>query len=179
MTGRRERSSDTGPPTNFPHDPLERVVGAYLLPVDVREDVVGERFGHAPLDEIGRRVHRGGAQVVDDRARFSVGRVPVLLGMDSLEHMAHLADFGRWNEAEYILVEMHHATLPASFGQVLGGALRQTTASIRNDQLHALEAARPGDAEKPTSRTCPPWRPRRCLESPEPACAVASSSSSL
>jgi hypothetical protein len=24
--------------------------------VDVREGVVGERFGHAPLDEIGRRV---------------------------------------------------------------------------------------------------------------------------
>jgi hypothetical protein len=32
--------------------------------------------------------------------------------MDSLEHMAHLADFGRWNVAEYIPVEMHHATLP-------------------------------------------------------------------
>ena len=32
-------------------------------------------------------------------------------------------------------------TLPASFGQVLGGALRQATAGIRNDQLHALEAA--------------------------------------
>ena len=55
--------------------------------------------------------------------------------------MAHLADFGRWNVAEYIPVEMHHATLPASFGQVFGGALREATAGIRNDQLHALEAA--------------------------------------
>jgi len=61
--------------------------------------------------------------------------------MDSLEHMADLADFGRWNMAEYIPVEMHHATLPASFGQLLGGALREATAGIRNDQLHALEAA--------------------------------------
>ena len=73
--------------------------------MDVREGVVGERFGHAPLYEIGRRVHPGGAQVVDDRARLAVGRVPALLGMDSLEHMAHLADVGRWNVAEYIPVE--------------------------------------------------------------------------
>jgi hypothetical protein len=36
-----------------------------------------------------------------------IGRVPTLLGMDSLEHMAHLANFGRWNVAEYIPVEMH------------------------------------------------------------------------
>jgi len=40
--------------------------------------------------------------------------------MDSLEHMAHLADFGRWNVAEYIPVEMHHATLdPVQNGTVL------------------------------------------------------------
>ena len=74
-----------GSAENLSHDPLERVVGAYRLPVDVREGVVGERFGHAPLDEIGRRVHPGGAQVVDDRARLSVGLVPALLGMDSLD----------------------------------------------------------------------------------------------
>ena len=141
MTGRRGTLQRHGSADDFSHDPLERVVGVYLLPVDVREGVVGERFGHAPLDEIGRRVHPDGAQVVDDGARLSVGRVPALLGMDSLEHMAHLADFGRWNVAEYIPVEMHHATLPASFGQVLGGALREATAGIRNDQLHALEAA--------------------------------------
>src|SRR3982074_2825556 len=61
MTGRRGTLNDTGPPTNLSHDPLERVVGAYLLPVDVREGVVGERFGHAPFDEVGRRVHPGGA----------------------------------------------------------------------------------------------------------------------
>ena len=80
----------------------------------------------------------------------------------------HLADFGRWNVAEYIPIKMHHAALPARFGQVLGGALHQTAAGIRNDQLHALEnRGRPSDAETPTSRTCPPWRPRRCLESPE------------
>jgi hypothetical protein len=55
--------------------------------------------------------------------------------------MAHLADFGPWNVAEYIPIKMHHAALPARFGQVLGGALRQAAAGIRNDQLHALETA--------------------------------------
>jgi hypothetical protein len=44
-----------------------RVVGAYFLSVDVREGVVAERFGHAPLDEIGRRVHPDGTEVVDYR----------------------------------------------------------------------------------------------------------------
>ena len=56
------------------------VVGAHLLPVDIWEGLVGERFGPAPTDEIGRRVHAGGVQVVDDRARLSVDRVPAGLG---------------------------------------------------------------------------------------------------
>jgi hypothetical protein len=33
-----------------------------LLPVDVREGVVGQSLAHAALDEIGRRVHPGGAR---------------------------------------------------------------------------------------------------------------------
>ena len=120
---------------------FKRVVGADLLPVDVGKGVVGQRFGHAALDQIGRRVHPGGAQVVDDRSRLSVGRVSALLGMDGLEHMAHLADLGRRHVAEDVPIKMHHAALPASVGQVLGGALHQAAAGIGNDQLHALEAA--------------------------------------
>ena len=73
-------------------------------------------------------------------ARLSVGRVSALLGMDSLEHMADLADFGRWNVAEYIPIK---GTMQRCqrIRQVLGGALRQAAAGIRNDQLHALETA--------------------------------------
>ena len=40
--------------------------------------------------------------------RLPIGRVPALLGMDSLEHMAHLADLGRRHVAEDIPVERHH-----------------------------------------------------------------------
>ena len=40
-----------------------------------------------------------------------------LLGMDGLKHTAHLADLGRRHVAEYSPVEVHHATLSASFGQ--------------------------------------------------------------
>src|SRR4029077_12212390 len=58
--------------------------------MNVGKRVVGQGLGHAPLDQIGRRVHLGGAQVVDDRSRLPIGRVPTLLGMNSLEHMAHL-----------------------------------------------------------------------------------------
>ena len=34
------------------HDSLERIIGADLLPGDVRESVVGQRFGHAALEQI-------------------------------------------------------------------------------------------------------------------------------
>ena len=109
--------------------------------MNVGKRVVGQGLGHAPLDQIGRRVHLGGAQVVDDRSRLPIGRVPALLGMDSLEHMAHLADLGRRHVAEDIPVEMHHAALPSRLWQVLSRALHQAAAGIRNDQLHVREAA--------------------------------------
>jgi hypothetical protein len=122
--------------------PLVNLIrGADLLPMNVGKRVVGQGLGHAPLDQIGRRVHLGGAQVVDDRSRLPIGRVPALLGMDSLEHMAHLADLGRRHVAEDIPVEMHHAALPSRLWQVLSRALHQAAAGIRNDQLHAREAA--------------------------------------
>ena len=56
----RESADDTGSAPDLSHDPLERIVGADLLPVDVREGVVGQRLGHAALDEVGRRAHSGG-----------------------------------------------------------------------------------------------------------------------
>ena len=43
--------------------------------------------------------------------------------------------------AEDIPVEMHHAALPSRLWQVLSRALHQAAAGIRNDQLHAREAA--------------------------------------
>ena len=76
---------------------------------------------------------------VDDRTRLSVGRVPALLGMDGLEHMAHLADLGRRHVAEDVPIKMHHAALPSRLGQVLGRALHEAAAGIGNDQSHARE----------------------------------------
>jgi hypothetical protein len=55
--------------------------------------------------------------------------------------MAHLADLGRRHVAEDIPVEMHHAALRSRLWQVLSRALHQAAAGIRNDQLHAREAA--------------------------------------
>jgi hypothetical protein len=41
---------------------------------------------HAALDEVGRSIHPGSAQIVDDRSRLSVGGVTVLLRVNGFEH---------------------------------------------------------------------------------------------
>src|SRR5215207_4666004 len=96
----RECTHNTSPPTNLSHDPLKWIVGADLVPMDVGEGIVGQRLVDAALDQISRSVHPGSTQVFDDRLGFAVGGVAVLLGMDCLEHMAHLANPGRRNVAE-------------------------------------------------------------------------------
>ena len=92
-------------------------------------------------DSRGRGVHPGRTQVFDDRPRFAVGRIAVLLGMDSLEHVAHFADPGRRHVAEDVPIKMNHAALPPRVGQILGGALHQAAAGIGDDELHTIEAA--------------------------------------
>ena len=105
----------------------------------IREGVVGQGLGHAALDQIGRGVHPGGTQVFDDRPSFTVGRLTVLLGMDSLEHVAHLANLGCRHVTEDVPVEMNHAALPARLRQILCGAFHQAAAGIGDDELHAIE----------------------------------------
>ena len=41
---------------------------------------------------------------------------------------------------EDVAVEMHHAALPTRMGQIVGNALKQSTAGIRDDQLNASQA---------------------------------------
>ena len=136
----RECPNDTGTPADLSHDPLQWIVGSNLLPMNVWEGVIGQRLLHAPLDKIGRGVHPGSAQIVDDRPCLSVGRITAFLRMDGFEHVAHLADLCRWHMAEDVSIKMHHAALPLGFRQVLRGTLHQAAAGIRDDQLHALEA---------------------------------------
>ena len=64
----------------------------------------------------------------------------ICLSMNSFEHMGHLAHLARWHMTEYVAVEMHHAALPARIGQIVGNALNQPTAGIRDDQLNASQA---------------------------------------
>src|ERR1700745_2010336 len=127
-------------PADLLHDPLERIVGADLLPVDVRKCVIGQGLLDAALHQLGCRSHSGLAQNVDDRAGLAISRLPGLLGVNGLEHVADLADPGDWHMAEHIAIEMHHAALPAGLRQILGCTLGQPAASIRNDQLDTLEA---------------------------------------
>jgi hypothetical protein len=58
----RERANHAGSPANFLHDALKRVVGPDLLPVDVREGGVGQRFADARLDQLGRPRGAGGPE---------------------------------------------------------------------------------------------------------------------
>jgi hypothetical protein len=78
---------DTGASTNFLHDPLEWVVGADLLPMNVGKRVVGKGLGHAPASGSGRRRPRGSFFWEDNRASASIptrgrGGKPSLRGGD-------------------------------------------------------------------------------------------------
>ena len=93
------------------------------------------------FDEIGCRGHPGGTQIIDNRSRFTVGCFPAFLGMDRLKHVTDFANLAGRYVAEDIPVEMHHAALPSRLRQVLGRALQQATAGVRNNELHALKPA--------------------------------------
>jgi hypothetical protein len=57
------------------------------------------------------RCHLGGTQVFGDCPSFTVGRLTVILGMDSLEHMAHFANPGRRHVAEDVPVEINNGVV--------------------------------------------------------------------
>src|SRR6202166_270461 len=133
-----------------------------LLPMNVREAIVGQSLVDGLLDEVGCFAHLACPQVANDRLGLVVGGLPALLGVNGLEHMAHLTDPGRRDVAKDVAVEMHHAALVARLRQEIRNALDKAPAGVGNDQLYALQAAvDPDGAETPTSRICPPWLPRR------------------
>jgi hypothetical protein len=49
----RESTDDAGSAPDLFHDPLQRIVGSDLLPVNVREAVVGQGLVDGLLDEVG------------------------------------------------------------------------------------------------------------------------------
>ena len=109
-------TDDAGSAADLSHDPLERIVGPDLLPVDIRKGVVGQRLVDALLDEVGCFAHLAGSKILDDRSGLLVGGRSVLLGMNGFEHVAHVTDLCCRHVAKDIAVEMHHAALPASLG---------------------------------------------------------------
>src|ERR1700722_20374468 len=157
-----ESTDDAGSAPDLFHDPLQRIVGPDLLPVNVREAIVGQGLVDGLLDEVGCFAHLACPQVANDRLGLVVGGLPALLSVNGLEHMAHLTDAGGRDVAKDVAVEVHHAALVARLRQEIRNALDKAPAGVGNDQLHAFEAAIDQDgAETPTSRLCPPWRPPR------------------
>ena len=162
----RERTDDAGPASDLSHDPLEWIVGADLLPMDIRERIVGQCLLRRSVQRV--RLPCPSSAAADHRRspRPFVGRGPALLGMDGLQHVADITNLRRRHVAEDVAVEMHHAALPAAPRQILRDTLGKPAAGVGNDQLDALEARdRPDGAGTPTSLIYPPWRPRRCPES--------------
>jgi hypothetical protein len=125
------------PGRNKSESALQRVVGSDLLPMNVREAIVGQGLVDGLLDEVGCFAHLACPQVADDRLCLVVGGLPALLGVNGLEHMAHP---GRRDVAKDVAVEMHHAALVARLRQEIRHALDKAPAGVGNDQLHALQA---------------------------------------
>jgi hypothetical protein len=90
----RESTDHAGSAPDLFHDPLQRVVGSDLLPVNVRKAIVGQGLVDRLLDEVCCLGHFACPQVVDDRPCLVVGGLAALLGMNGLEHVAYLANPG-------------------------------------------------------------------------------------
>lgn len=100
-----EGADDTGSSPDLVHDALERIVRSNLPPIDGRKGIAGERLVNRLLDEISCFGHTACPQIRDDGPGFLVGRGAALLGMNGLEHVAHLADPGRRHVAEDIAIK--------------------------------------------------------------------------
>ena len=92
----RERSHDTGSAANLSHDPLERIVCADLLPVDVREGII-PTLGDANSSVVTAEIHPR-KQHLKSRHDF----VPTLRGV--------LAQRVRWS-ARVGIISQHLGTL--------------------------------------------------------------------
>ena len=112
----RKGAHDACSAADLSHDALQRIVGPNLLPVNVREGVVGQRLVDTLLDEVSCLAHLAGPKILDDSSGLLVGGRSALLRMNGFEHVAHVTDLCRRHMAEDIAVEMNHAALPAGLG---------------------------------------------------------------
>ena len=96
------------------------------------------RFG---FDQLGSFAQAHRAQFPDYLPHLVLGRATILLGVNGFEHARHFRDLSLWHVREHVSVEVHDAPLPLCVGEELCCRFHQAQARVRNDQLHAGQAA--------------------------------------
>ena len=144
-----ERADDAGASPNLLHDPLEWIIGAYLLPVDVGKDVVGQRLVNATLDQIGRGVHPGCPQVFDDRLGFAIGHFPALLSVGNPPVISSFTPSGNTTVNQYTPVTYTvnlsaNSTTPVTYQWSRDG----TVLTSQTNSTLAIPGAQASDAGK-------------------------------
>ena len=81
-----------GAAADLPHDPLKGVVGPNFLPVFVWKSIVCQGLTDVLLDQFSGTGEPLTPESLNNVARFVLSRLQVLLRVDGLEHMGHLAD---------------------------------------------------------------------------------------
>jgi hypothetical protein len=106
-----------------------------------RKGHVRQRLGD-PLPHQRRRLGQTQPlQLLHHLLGLALGRVPVLLGVDGLEHGRHLLDLRRRHRREHVAVKVDRTTLPTRLRVELRQRLHQPQALVADEQFHPLQAA--------------------------------------
>jgi len=86
----KECAGHSGGSSDFPHDPIQRVVRSELDPMAVREPVTGQGLLAAFLKQF-RLCHKShGAQIGDDGGHLLGRRLAIFLGLDRLQRLGRV-----------------------------------------------------------------------------------------
>ena len=94
-----------------------------------------------PADQGRGRPQRQGSQLRDDRLRRGRGRLPILLGVDRLQHTGDDVELPARDVAEDVPIPVDHTPLPPGLGVALRGGFHQADTGIADDQLHPFQPA--------------------------------------
>ena len=116
-----KRPDDTGTAPHLPNDSLQGVIGADLPPVGAGKRVVGQGLTDGLADQGRGLPQLQGSQLRDDRLRLGRGRLPILLGVDRLQHAGDDVELPARDVAEDVPIPVDHTPLPPGLGVALRG----------------------------------------------------------
>ena len=140
-TAVREVANHPGPSRDLPVQPLQGIVGSDPDPVSPWEVHVGQRFIDAFPQSLGRSAQAHVNQVGRHLFGLFLGRLPVLLGMNRLEHGSHLGHLFPRHLRQDVPVKMEHASLPLRPGKTLRHRFHQSQALVAHHQTDSRQAS--------------------------------------